>query len=128
MQQATYPPSITLTISRLRNAAIACSVLDTFLSELAMTGSATSQTASRAESLDTIDAERCPTCNEDRFVMLRGNRVACPTCCSTIRRGELYVADENPKSLQTGRLIQFIALVIATGVLALWANGLLTLR
>jgi hypothetical protein len=94
-----------------------------------MTSSAPSQIVTRTGSLTTIDAERCPTCNEDRFVVLRGNRVPCPTCCSTIRHGELYVSAENRGPLQTRRSIIFIVGATATAiVLALWANGLLTLR
>jgi hypothetical protein len=87
-----------------------------------------SQTVSRPGSLMTIDAERCPTCNEDRFIVLRGNRVACPTCCSTIRRGELYVPAENPRFLRTRHSTIFIVVVITSGLVALWTNGLLTLR
>ena len=94
-----------------------------------MTSSAPSQTISRAESLTTIDAERCPTCDEARFIMLRGNRVACPTCCSTIRHGELYVAPESRRLLQTRRSTICLVAAITTGIiLALWANGLLALH
>lgn len=93
-----------------------------------MTDSIPSQTVSRMGSLSTIDAGRCPTCNEHRFVVLRGNREACPTCCSTIRRGELYVSAENTLLPHTRRSTIFIVVAIATGLLALWANGLPTLR
>jgi ribosomal protein S27AE len=94
-----------------------------------MSQSAPPHTVSGVGSLTTIDAERCPTCSETRFVVLRGNRVACPTCCSTIRSGELYASDAKPVPPQTRRSTIFIALATATGViLALWANGLLTLH
>jgi hypothetical protein len=87
-----------------------------------------SQTVARAGSLTTIDAERCPTCNEERFVVLRGNRVACPTCCSTIRSGELYLSAERRDPLQTRRSTIFIVVSIATVLLALWAFRSLTLH
>jgi len=76
-------------------------------------------TASQVEPLTTIDAERCPTCNEARFVVIRGDRVACPTCCSTIRLGEVDVS--------VGSMI-FIVVAVAIAMLALWANGFLTLH
>jgi hypothetical protein len=31
----------------------------------------------------TIDAGRCPTCSGAESILLRGARVACPTCCAT---------------------------------------------
>jgi len=61
-----------------------------------------SLTTSQVESLTTIDAERCPTCNEARFVVLRGNRVACPTCSSTIRLSEVYVSPETKVAYRRG--------------------------
>jgi len=87
-----------------------------------------SLTALQAESLTTIDAEHCPTCNEARFVMLRGNRVACPTCCSTIRLGEVHVSARTQRRLQTRGPTIVMVVAIAIGILALWANGLLALR
>jgi hypothetical protein len=83
---------------------------------------------SQGESLTTIDAERCPTCNEARFVMIRGNRVACPTCCSTIRLGEVDVSVRSQRRLQTPRSTIFIVVAVAIGMLALWANGFLKLH
>ena len=82
--------------------------------------------ALQAESLTTIDAEHCPTCNEARFVMLRGNRVACPTCCSTVRLGEVHARTQ--RRLQTRGPTIVMVVAIAIGILALWANGLLALR
>lgn len=93
-----------------------------------MTSSTPSQTVSRTGSLTTIDAQRCPTCNEDRFVVLQGNRVDCPTCCSTIRNGELFATAENRGPLPTQRSAVFIAVAIATGLLALWAVRSLALH
>ena len=93
-----------------------------------MTINTPSQTVSQVGSLVTIDAERCPTCNEARFILLKGNRVDCPTCCSTIRLGDLYISAENRGPLQTRRSALFIAVAIVTGVLAVWAKGLLTLH
>jgi ribosomal protein S27AE len=84
--------------------------------------------ASQAEALTTIDAERCPTCNEARFVLVRGDRVACPTCCSTMRLGEVDVSDGTQRRLQMRGPTIFIAVAIAIGMLALWTNGLLALR
>ena len=91
-----------------------------------MSNSTSSQTVSRVGSSLTIDGQRCPTCNEDRFIFFRGNRVPCPTCCSTIRRGELYVAAESPGPLQTRRSVLIV--VAITGVLALLLLRLLTLH
>ena len=84
--------------------------------------------ASQVESLMTIDAERCPTCNEARIVIIRGDRVACPTCCSTIRLGEVDVSVGSQRRLQTPRSTIFIVVAVAIGMLALWANGFLTLH
>jgi hypothetical protein len=80
-----------------------------------------SQIASRIQ----IDAERCPTCNESRVVMLRGKRVACPTCCSTIRGGELYAGAEHRGQVRRSAIL--IVVGLATGILALW-SCLLTLH
>jgi hypothetical protein len=90
-----------------------------------MTDSMPSEAVTQVGSRIQIDAEHCPTCNEARFVTLRGKRVACPTCCSTIRHGELYVAADNRG--QTWRSAILIAVGLATGLLALW-SGLLTLH
>jgi hypothetical protein len=90
-----------------------------------MTDNMRSETVTRVGSRIQIDAERCPTCNEERFVMLRGKRVACPTCCSTIRHGELYVAADNRGQARRSAILLVVGL--ATGLLALW-SGLLTLH
>jgi hypothetical protein len=95
------------------------------VAELAMSNSITWRTMSRTESRLKIDAESCPTCNEARFILLRGKSIVCPTCCSTIRRGELYLPAGKPR--RTRRRAKFIVIAVATSVLALW-SGVLTLH
>ena len=63
----------------------------------------------------TIDAERCPTCDEQRFVMLRGNRIGCPTCCPS-GRGETRALTQ--KRLPVGR----ITILFVTGAAAVVAG------
>ena len=67
----------------------------------------------------TIDAERCPTCNEDRYIMLRGNRIDCPTCCAT-RHGETRALTQ--RRLPIGRITMMFgagAAVVVAGMLAM---------
>jgi hypothetical protein len=46
----------------------------------------------------TIDSSRCPTCDGAQFVVLRGDRVRCPTCTPPTHRG-----DSERHSLGRGR-------------------------
>jgi hypothetical protein len=66
----------------------------------------------------TIDAERCPTCDEERFIMLRGNRIDCPTCCAT-RHGETRVLTQ--RRLPFGR----ITVMFSVGAAAVMAGMLI---
>jgi hypothetical protein len=64
----------------------------------------------------TIDAGCCPTCDENRYIVLRGNRVDCPTCCSTIRLGKLKIPADKP--LRDG----WIKVVSAAGAVVVLAG------
>jgi hypothetical protein len=73
----------------------------------------------------TIDAARCPTCNEDRYIMYRGNRVDCPTCCAVTRLGELQAV--RPTSLSIGRMAVLFtagAAAVAAGMVAIGSGWL----
>ena len=62
----------------------------------------------------TIDAGRCPTCDGAETILLRGVRVACPTCCATRHfAAPLRGALETLRGISRDGLLVFLALVFA---------------
>jgi len=67
----------------------------------------------------TIDAERCPTCNEDRYIVLRGDRIDCPTCCVT-RHGETRaLTQRRPPVSRITMMFSAGAAIVVAGMLVM---------
>jgi hypothetical protein len=62
----------------------------------------------------TINADRCPTCDGAETILLRGERVACPTCCATRHfSAPVQGALDTLRGRSHGSPLVFLALALA---------------
>ncbi len=76
-----------------------------------------------------ISGERCPTCDGAGFIVLRGDRVACPTCSIRTHEAgsELDVSDHESGRSPSRRWrlgMLFFAAAILAGIVALLTSAL----